>query len=134
MKLNLSDTVEQTKAREYFQKLIAEGAQIELKKFKPSRSNQQNRYFHLCCTLLSDYSGYTTDEVKMIIKNQLEFMSYLKGKHKFYKSSAELNTEEFTLLIDFTREFAHQHGVNIPTPEEYFNNQFEIDKIFDHIL
>ena len=93
MKLNLSNKIELQKAENYFNKLKEKGARVELKEFRPSRSNQQNNYWHLCCAILSDYSGYTIDEMKIILKDQLEFMNYEKNGHKFYKSSADRDWE-----------------------------------------
>jgi len=134
MKLNLSNNIDRNKAETYLKKLIEKKAKIELKEFKPSRSNQANKYFHVCCAILSDYSGYTIDEIKIIIKDQLEFMTYTKNGHKFYRSSANLDTDEFTLLVDFTRSFGEDHGQYIPTPEEYYDNQFDIEKQFNHLI
>lgn len=128
MKFDLSSNYDRFKAEEYFKKLLDKGEKIELKKFVGSRTNLQNRYFHVCCKILGDYAGYTVDETKVIIKDQLDFMTYNKGTHRFYRSTSELDKEEFTALIDYVRSFADQHGCNIPTPEEYYEYQFEINK------
>lgn len=134
MKLNLSNSIDRNKAETYFKKLVDKGAKIELKEFNPKRSLSQNNYFHVCCAILSDFSGYTIDEMKIIIKDQLEFMNYTKNGHKFYRSSADLNTDEFTLLVDFTRSFGQNHGQYIPTPDEYYDNQFDVERQFNHLM
>ena len=126
MKYDLSKEFERNKALTYMTSLIAKDAKIELKEFKPKRTLPQNSYFHACCKLLSEYSGYTIPETKIIIKDQLEFMHYQKGGHKFYRSSADLDKMEFIELIEFTRSFGDQHGVYIPTSEEYLLHQFEL--------
>ena len=93
MKLNLSNSIDRNKAETYLKKLVEKGAKIELKEFKPKRSLSQNNYFHVCCAILSDFSGYTIDEMKIIIKDQLEFMNYTKNGHKFYRSTADRDWE-----------------------------------------
>lgn len=128
MNFDLTINYDRFKAEEYFKKLMDKGEKIELKKFVGSRTNLQNRYFHVCCKILGDYAGYTVDEIKVIIKEQLDFMKYTKGKHTFLRSTAELDKDEFIALIDYIRSFADQYGCTIPTSEEFNEYQFEIEK------
>ena len=131
MKYDLSISKEKQLAERYFKKLCESGARIELKKFHSSRSLNQNNYFHVCCKILSDYSGYTVDEIKLIIKDDLEFMKYQKGGHQFYRSSADLDKAEFGDLVDYVRGFGESNGCYLPTPDEYYESQFEIEKQFN---
>ena len=128
MKYDLINDKEKELARGYFDKLCESEAKIEIRKFHGKRTLNQNSYFHVACTILSGYSGYTVPEMKIIIKNQLEFMNYDKGNHHFYRSSAELDKLEFIALVDFVRDFGDSNGCYIPTPEEYIESQFEIEK------
>lgn len=133
MKLDLTKSIDIGRAKTYLETLIKKGSKIELKQYRPKRTNRQNAYFHVCCGLLSDYSGYTIDEVKKIIKDQLEFMKYEKGGHIFYRSSSDLDTLEFTKLVDHTRSFGEDHGCYIPTPEQYYETPFDVEKLIDHV-
>ncbi len=128
MKLDLSNEIDRKRAGSYLAKLIEKQARIEIKKFIPKRTIQQNKYFHMACSILSDYSGYTVDEMKIIIKDQLEFMTYTKHGHRFYISSADLDKIAFIALVDYVRDFGEQHGCYIPTPAEYLESQFEIER------
>lgn len=128
MKFDLSISPDRNKAKQYFDKLIEQKSKIELKKFSVSRSNQQNKYFHAACGILSDYSGYTIEEIKIIIKDQLEFMTYEKNGHRFYVSTADLNKDQFGDLVDFVISFGDSHGCHIMTPDEFYDNQFAIEK------
>ncbi len=128
MKLDLSNQIDQKRAESYLAKLIEKQARIEIKKFYAKRTLSQNAYFHVACTILSDYSGYTVDEMKIIIKDQLEFMTYTKHGHKFYVSSADLDKIKFMALVDYTRDFGDQNGCYIMTPEDWLENQFIIEK------
>lgn len=128
VKFDLKKDIDLKRAKMYFEKLINDSAKIELKKFAKKRTLQQNAYFHCACTILSDFSGYTVEEMKLIIKDKLEFMNYDKGGHHFYRSSADLNKEEFMILVDYTRGFGQDQGCYIPTPQEYYESQFDTEK------
>ena len=128
MKLDLSREYDINRGKTYLAKLIKSGARIELKKYQERRTIQQNSYFHVACKILSDYSGYTVPEMKIIIKDQLEFMVYEKKGHRFYKSTSDLTKEEFSELIEFVRGFGETHGCYIPSPEEHITSQFEIER------
>ena len=133
MKYDLSKPFDINKAKSRFQKLVEKRAKIEIKEYKALRSLSQNSYWHLACGILGDYAGYTIDEMKIILKDQLDFMTYEKNGHKFYKSSAELDTAEFTKLVDFTRAFGDQHGCYIPTPDEMTTQRFEVEQSIQHL-
>lgn len=128
MKLDLSIAFDRNKATVYFNKLLSNQEKIELKKHQPRRSKNQNAYWHVACTILSEETGYTVDEIKTIIKDQLEFMTYTKNCRRFYRSSLDLNTIEFANLIEFTKSFAESNGYYIPTPDEYYDHQFDVEK------
>lgn len=128
MKYDLINDKERELAKKYFDRLCESQSKIEIKKFHGARTLSQNKYFHVACTILSNYSGYTVDEMKLIIKNDLEFMTYNKGPHRFYRSSADLDKVEFIALVDHVRNFGQDNGCYIPTPEEYIESQFEIEK------
>ena len=128
MKFDLQNDMDYKKAITYLKKLFERKDKIEIKKFQNKRTNLQNRYFHVACTILSDYSGYTVDEMKLIIKDKLEFMNYDKGGHHFYRSTADLNKELFIILVDYTRGFGQDQGCYIPTPQEYYESQFDTEK------
>ena len=131
MKYNLINDNEKKLAQSYFDKLCESGSKIELKKFHGARTLSQNRYFHVCSTILSDYSGYTVPEMKIIIKDKIDFMSYVKGGHRFYVSSADLDKMQFIELVDYVRSFGESNGCYIPTPEEFIESQFEIEKQYN---
>ena len=75
-------------------------------------------------------TGYTIDEAKELFSLQLpDLMRYEKNGISFRRSTAELNTEEMTVLIDKIREMAmDQLGLYILTSEEYLINRFQIER------
>lgn len=133
MKLDLGKSFDQNRARKRLEHLIGKGAKIELTEYVPKRTNQQNRYLHCCFNILADSTGYTPQEIKSIVKDEVEFMTYEKGGHKFHRSTADLDKEQFGILIDKVREIADMAGCAIPTPEQFRDNQFEVEKEFENV-
>jgi hypothetical protein len=98
--------------------------QIELKEYRDNRSNRQNRYYWgVVLKVLSDYTGFTQDEMHEELKKR--FLSYFKvlptGEEvKLTQRTANLNTEEFERYLEKVRMFAAQElDVVIPLPNEF---------------
>jgi len=93
---------------------------------KLQRSNPQNRYFHgVILPILSDVSGYTTDEMKNIVKGLfLKYEMMIKTKDGFrevsiIKGTSELKTDEFEKFTEEIRRWAAlELGCIIPEPNE----------------
>lgn len=83
MKFDLSNSMEQNKAKVYFEKQILKNSKIELKAIQGSRSISINSYLHVCITLFAIEFGYTLAEAKTILKRECEFMVYEKNGVKF---------------------------------------------------
>lgn len=128
MKFNLKSVDERIKAANYFSSLLDKDAKIEIKQFRGAKSNNQNKYLYACFKVLSDYSGYTPEEIKQILKYSCDLMKVEKGKHLFLRSISELDSKEMTIFIDHVRAFGNEFDCYIFTPEEFYKNQFEIEK------
>ena len=129
MKLDLSKDFDRNKAQAYFKKLCDKKAKIELKEFYAKRTLDQNAYFHVCVSMFADFSGYTNEEMKTMLKREFgDFMIYDKNGHKFLRSSAELDKMEMIEFVDWIRRLAAEQGCYIPTSEEYIQHQFDIEK------
>lgn len=120
-------------AYEYFMKLAESNSKINLTKIKTKRTVSQNAYIHVCFGIICMETGYSIQEAKTVLKREYGLV-YEKNGNKFLRSTADLDTGEMTGFIDWIRQFAHvQLGAYIPTPDEYIQNQFEIDKQLEHI-
>jgi hypothetical protein len=130
MLLNLSNEIDKKKAESYLEKLMEDGSKIELKKVQEKRSINQNSYLHVCAAMICQESGYTIEECKIELKRQFgKFFIYEKNGHKFLLSSRDLDTVQMTEWIDWIRQMAIDTlGIYIPTPEEYLQHQFELDR------
>lgn len=116
--------VQQAKAK--LEKLIKGQKVFELTEKKPKRSLNQNKYLHVILAYFGCRIGETMEYVKRnyykILCNKDTFVrerddKYL-GKIKYLRSSADLDSAEFSLTIERFRNFASAQGVYIPSPEE----------------
>jgi len=130
MLLDLSKSFDVNKADSYFIKLKKDGAKIELKKIEKTRTLNQNNYLHCLLGLYSNNTGYTPDELKMIFSEELpEMLMYEKGGHMFRRSTADLDTKEMTILIDFIRQHSLENmGIYLPDATEYLVEKFNIER------
>lgn len=100
--------------------LFSKGKTVELKEKRYSRTIRQNKYFHLIVTWYGLEMGYTSAEMKQIVKTDIsrEVFEYRKDGKVFVKSSADLDTNEMTIVIDQVRNHAAVNGCYLPEPNE----------------
>lgn len=136
MKLDLSIEYDLERFKTYSEKLIEKQAKTELKEIKPKRSINQNSYFHLCVSFFCNEAGYSLTEGKTVLKRTFgKFMIYENKGTKFLTSSADIDTLQMTEFIEWIRNTAcyENLGVYVPTPEEYIENQYHIDRELQYL-
>lgn len=116
--------------------LAKKGGIVELTEKKQQRSLQANKYLHVILAYFGLQIGETAEYVKKhyykILCNKDTFIrevddKYL-GKIKILRSSADLDSEEFSLTITRFRDWAASEGVYIPSSEEHaFIQEMEIE-------
>lgn len=126
---SLTDSVDVERFRHKARQLIKKGADIELKEIRPVRTLRENRYVHALLGLLGGELGYSIEEIKVVAKRSCPFMRYEKDGIPFLKHTSMLDTKEMSDFIDWLRNWASiEHGIYLPTSEEYINNNIHIDK------
>lgn len=122
------------KASEY----LENEKRVEMKVIVKSRSLSQNSYLHVCLSYWAKFLGYPVSDLKAQIYNELPFMVVeiedLEGKGfvKRTKSSADLDSLETSMLIDYIRYRAMDVSeFYIPTSEEYIKGKVEIDNYIE---
>lgn len=118
-------------------KLAESGKIIELTEKKPRRSLPQNRYLHVLLAYFGTQTGNTLEWVKQQYYKKLvnpdlfirEKEDKYLGKIKVLRSSADLDTSEFSLSIERFRNWASQEaGIYLPNADEYIIiQQMEIE-------
>ena len=97
--------------------------EIIIHRKKKHRSVQQNRYYWLIVTMMAEYTGFTKDEMHLVLKSRFlkaEKVNVETGAvFEYVKSSAGLSTVEAEEYYDQVRQFASEEfGINIPLPNE----------------
>jgi hypothetical protein len=128
MKFNFKNSYDISKANQLLKQLIESKKRIEIVEFKEKRSGNQNRYLHVLLTYFSNESGNSMDETKQLLKG-MAGLTYQKEGFTIYKSTTDLDTKECSDFCEFIRsKYQEQFNGYLPTPEEYYSNQFEIEK------
>lgn len=118
-------------------KLAESGKVIELTEKKPRRTLSQNSYLHVLLAYFGTQTGNTLEWVKQQYYKKLvnpdlfirEKEDKYLGKIKVLRSSADLDTGEFSLSIERFRNWASQEaGIYLPSADEYIIiQQMEIE-------
>jgi len=114
MILDLSIPAERNKAQTYLDKLITDGAKINLKKIPEKRTIRQNSYVHKLLQLAGTHFGYSLDEFKILIKRILGY-TYQRDGNEYYTKTSQMDSKELTTFIDAPRNWASEQGCYLPT-------------------
>nr|DAJ81219.1 MAG TPA: NinB recombination protein [Caudoviricetes sp.] len=108
-------------------KLAESGVIVDLTEKKPRRSLPQNKYLHVILAYFGAQTGNTLEWVKQQYYKKLvnpdlfirEKEDKYLGRIKILRSSADLDTSEFSLSIERFRNWAAQEaGIYIPSADE----------------
>lgn len=124
---------------DYINTAKEKGFDIELKRFSPKRSSQQNAYLHLALGYFAHCYGCTLIEAKEIFFKQYAcrdiFMVDTVDKNgnraRYFRSTTDLSTAEMANAIRNFIAYASCNGIEIPPPEDKIGLRFcerEIEK------
>ena len=118
-------------------KLAESGVIVDLTEKKPRRSLPQNKYLHVILAYFGTQTGNTLEWVKQQYYKKLvnpdlfirEKEDKYLGRIKVLRSSADLDTSEFSLSVERFRNWASQEaGIYLPSADEYIIiQQMEIE-------
>ena len=96
---------------------------IKLDKIKSSRSHQQNKYYWVCVTILSQEIGYEKNELHEILKYKFLTKEKVDEKtgecYNFVGSTTKLNKTEFgEFVAELQRWSSQTFNVVLPDPNE----------------
>lgn len=118
------DGLPKTKFRKEVARLFGgQSIEIIIHQKRKHRSVQQNRYYWLIVTMLSDQTGYTKEETHAILKSKFlrtEKVNENSGAiYEYVKSTAELSTTEYMDYLESVRQFAaEEFDIQLPEPNE----------------
>jgi len=91
---------------------------ITMKRYRSPRSIIQNSLWHGLCQIIAHSTGNDLEAVKNAIKLKLGL--YRKqGSLEIFISSADLDSKEYTVLVDRTYQIAAEMNIVLPNPEEW---------------
>lgn len=115
------------KAVEYVSSLA--GKLVEIKEYKPKRTNLQNSYYWAVLACISENTGEDVDALHIFFKSK--FLTYQVKEYQVFgkimisdTSTTKLNTKEFTDYIEKISVFIADFGIQIPRPEDKNFNDF----------
>lgn len=115
MKYSTANPNEAEAAREYLNQLIEGKKTVEIKRVIKRRTINQNSYLHLLLNAFGLHFGYTTQEAKVLYKRlNKDIYAYEKGTEVFFRSSADLDTQEMTKSIERFRQFSAEQDYPLP--------------------
>lgn len=134
---NLSSPLDKANFVLRAKKLAESGVIVDLTEKKPRRSLPQNKYLHVILAYFGAQTGNTLEWVKQQYYKKLvnpdlfirEKEDKYLGRIKVLRSSADLDTSEFSLSIERFRNWAAQEaGIYIPSAyEAILIQQMEIE-------
>ncbi len=121
---DLTNKLERRRALVKLRKMLSDKDTIEIKKIT-RRSKSQNSYLHVLFALWGSETGYTVEESKSLVKRALGY-TYEKDGEVFPMSTRKFTTDEMSVLIDRFRMWSSDHGIYLPSSEEYYENYAQI--------
>lgn len=136
MLYDLSNPLQNESFKVKAEALAKKGGIVELTEKKPQRSLQANKYLHVIIAYFALQVGETAEYVKKhyykILCNKDIYIREVDDKYlgriKILRSSADLDSEEFSLTITRFRNWSAGEGIYLPSSEEHmFIQQMEVE-------
>lgn len=104
---------------------LEDGKVYTIELIKDVRSLQQNKWLWKIFTIIGNEWGYDKDDMKELILREIKHTRIIENKKTGeeiikVKDTHNLNKIDFSDLAERVLRFASEHGLYIPTPQEYF--------------
>lgn len=108
------------------------GFEIELRRFHQRRSNSQNAYYHFICSYFAHQYGCTNYEAENVYMKQYAARHIFQVEHedksgrtiRYFRSSADLDTQEMASAIRNFIAYAECNGIMIPYENDELGRRF----------
>jgi hypothetical protein len=109
--------------KELKEKFFNQHVTITVEKTKKNRSNQQNRYYWACVTIVANELGYSREEMHSIIGFKFlkrEKVDENSGEvFEYIESTTKLSTTDFVVFMDEFIIWSAEHlNIILPSPNE----------------
>lgn len=103
--------------KEYLKTVEGKPLSVKITQYRKGRSDNQNRYYWACVNVMAKEWGYTSEELHDTLRAM--FLVDRSGPVPVVRSSAGLDTKEFTEYMDHVQRFAAEHNIIIPDPNHF---------------
>lgn len=90
----------------------------ELKPYKRSRSNEQNRYYRSLLSIVEKETWIPVEETHEKMRMKFLYVPENKTQLAYCKSTAKLNTSEFSEYIENIKNFMAQYWILLPDADQ----------------
>jgi hypothetical protein len=105
--------------RSYLRQLAGERIEWTVRKERTQRSLDQNALIHVIATVLSDCTGYTLAESKLLMMGECFGWKTVSGHEMPVKPhTADMTVEEATYFIDWALPWLHEQFPHARLPRE----------------
>lgn len=127
MTYDLSNDLDRERLKKRIEALLTAQKVVEVKEYRPKRTNAQNRYLHAILGEFAMQTGNTLEDVKCeYFKKYCNYELFVRAKEykhigniEVLRSSSELDTAEMTTAIERFRNWAaSEAGIYLPSPDE----------------
>ena len=127
MTYDLSNDLDRSRLKKRIEALLTAQKVVEVKEYRPKRTNAQNRYLHAILGEFAMQTGNTLEDVKCeYFKKYCNYELFVRTKEykligniEVLRSSSELDTAEMTTAIERFRNWAAKEaGIYLPSPDE----------------
>lgn len=97
----------------------ADGMEVIIRPHKEDKTGEQRGWWHAMLKMIGDETGYTTEEVKELVKKSILGTKQITigGKSmEVTESSEQLDKMGYSELIDATYRLAAEAGIVLPNP------------------
>lgn len=103
---------------EFYNLITQSNWDFEFKPYKKDRTNEQNRYLRwVVYKVIADFIWEDVDYIHWVM--WMKFLVDRTKKMPYVKSTAKLNTTEFTEYIENIKNFVSTFGIYIPDPDTF---------------
>ena len=130
-KFNLNADFDRNKFNALVSSFNESRAMVRLEVIPKPRTGNQNRYYRALLNILSEFTGFTTDEVHKLCLDYFstEYVKETKSgkKHTLKKTTSQMDTKEMSEYITRVRQMGDTIGCYLPTADEYTTNWKECE-------
>lgn len=98
------------------------GAQVDVKKYRKNKTDQQRKYAHACIGVIAKETGENSEHLKVRIKHSIGLIEEIYSGGKvltLVRSTEDLDREEYGVFINSINTLAANLEIKLPQPKSF---------------